>query len=287
MLRLVPIALFVAVVVGCSKKNNPTGTGDGTDPNATYEIKFRDAQKGEKYDIVKSRHATSTTKTPNSNQTKKDESRYEYTETILATAPDEPRPTKVSRVYKIAEKSEMPPASYIGKTVTIEKYLKGYKFAADGKSIPALEMKDISEDFHRGGKKAEVWLPQAAVKIGEEWSLNIDAVLGVVGAPPFKYQRDQSKMTAKLVRAYKKDDQQWGEIKVNATIMIDTTNEPGPKLKGQIDSELTFDAVIDGSARAGTLKMTTKGEVKYRDPFGGEVTWTVDGTQEESITPVK
>jgi hypothetical protein len=287
MFRFIPVALFVAVFVGCSKKDNPTGTGDGTDPNATYEIKFRDAQKGEKYDVAKSRNATTTTKTPNSNQTKQDESRYEYTETILATAPDEPRPTRVSRVYKTAERSGMPPASYIGKTVTIEKDAKGYKYRMDGKPIPALEQRAISEDFTRGGGKAEVWLPKGAVKVGEEWPLNIDAVLGVVGAPPYAIQRGRSKINAKLVRVYKKDDRQWGEIRVNATIVIDTTNEPGPKVKGQIDSELTFDVVIDGSARAGAMKMTAKGEVGYRDPFGAQVTWTVDGKQEESITPVK
>jgi hypothetical protein len=291
MFRLVPLALFAAAAVGCSKKDNPTPTGDGTDPNATYTIKFRGVEKGDRYEVVKARNATATTKTTRSTQTRKDQFRYEYTETVLGTAPDEPRPTKVTRVYKTADKADakgqMKPASYAGQTVTIEKDAKGYKSRVGDKPIPPLEQKDISDEITRGNGRADAWQPKSAVKVGEEWPLGIDVITAVAGEPAYKYQKEKSKVAARLVRAYKKDDQQWGEIKVNATIVIDTTDEPGPKVKGQIDYEMTFEIVIDGSARAGSMKMITKSDVGYRDPLDRDVTWTVDGTQEESITPAK
>src|SRR5436190_23717033 len=96
--RIIPLVVLGAGVLGCSKKDNPTNPGqnpaDNTDPNAAYTIKFRGFEKGDKTEVVRARDASSTSKTVNSTQTQKDEFRYQYTETVLETPPDEPRPTK-------------------------------------------------------------------------------------------------------------------------------------------------------------------------------------------------
>src|SRR4051812_38867833 len=108
--RFVPLAVLVASLLGCSDKNAVTipkgdpNPGEPANPSASYTLKFREAEKGDKTEVVKIRDATATTKTADSSTTQRDDFRYEYTETVLDVAPDEPRPTKVTRVYKTARK---------------------------------------------------------------------------------------------------------------------------------------------------------------------------------------
>src|SRR5437016_2295940 len=82
------------------------GGGGGGDQNAIYTIKIRDEQKGNKTEVVKTRSGTTTTTAGSKSQAQKERERYEYTETILEMPADAPRPTKVTRVYKTAQKTD-------------------------------------------------------------------------------------------------------------------------------------------------------------------------------------
>lgn len=292
--RMVPLTVAVVLVVGCGKKPADSGgddAGEPSDPNATYTLTFRGFEKGDKTEVVRARDATATTKTAGEIKTQKEEFRHEYTETILDTAPDEPRPTKVSRVYKTAQradpKGQLKTASYVGKTVTIEKYLKGYKYTADGGSLPPDEQVELGGEFVRARWKLDQWLPKKPVKVGEEWAVDFAAVTALAGRPQTDYDKQKSKITAKLTRAYKKDGRQWGAVEVKSTLVIDAKATNGSPVKGEINSDVTFDIVIDGSARAGSMKITLKGTIDARDETGREAKTTIEGTQDESLTPVK
>ncbi len=48
--RLVPLAVAIVILVGCKKK--ATDTADGGDPNATYTLKVREEQQGDKLEVA-------------------------------------------------------------------------------------------------------------------------------------------------------------------------------------------------------------------------------------------
>ncbi len=300
--RSVPILILAAALLGCSEKtDSPTGGGEEpggpggepSDPNATYTLKFREAAKGEKYDVIRGRNMTAhvTVKNVNTDTIQKQEYRYEYTETILDTEDGEPRPTKVTRVYKTARKADpkgdMKDASHVGKTVTIEKYLKGYKYSVEGKSLPVQEQVEMNQDFTASNLRLEQNFPKTAVKVGDEWPIDFSAITAIGGAAQTKYDKEKSQFTGKLVKAYKKDGRQWGVIELKIKMVIDTVATNGSPIKGEANTDTTFDIVIDGSARAGSMKMKLDSTINDRDVLGNERKTTVTGTEERSSTPVK
>jgi len=293
------LSLLIAAIIGCSKRTPVPPTGDqpvtgiveATDPNATYAIKSHRPAKGEKSTVAKSRSGSMTTTTANSTQTLEEKSRFEYLETVSDADPEEVRPNKVSRTYSIAEKTnqqgEMQQLSYAGKTVTIEKYLKGYRFAADGKSLPVAEQIELNNDFTSGQGNIEAMLPKTPVKVGEQWTVDLSAIKALAGNLPFAYHKDKSSITGKLLRAYTKDGRQWGVIEWKIVVVFDTVATNGSPIRGSLPSTVTMDAVIDGSARAGKTTITMQGKVDHRDMIGHEVKTTIEGTQEQSFAPVK
>ncbi|MBA4189538.1 MAG: hypothetical protein C0467_16245 [Planctomycetaceae bacterium] len=297
--RGIPVPILIAVAIGCSKKPNETPSGDSkgcsdiveaTDPSTAYTIKLRNPAKDDKTEIVKTRTASETSRTANSTQKREEKLRFEFVETVLDTSPDEPRPTKVSRAYKVAEQTdqnaELKSLSYAGKTVTIEKYLMGYKYMVDGKSMPVTEQIELNKEYTSNRENFDVMLPKAAVKVGEEWAVDLAAIKALSGNLPFPYHKDRSKITGKLLRAFTKKSQQWGVIEWKIEIVFDTFATNGSPIKGSLPSTVTVEGVIDGSSRAGKTTMTMKGTIDHRDMIGHEVGTTIEGTQEQTLTPV-
>ncbi len=296
--RLILLCILIAGVLGCSRsdstaQNNqsPSGPVEATDPNMTYTVKLRGQTQGDKTEVTKTRNGSMTAVTANSTQIQTEKIRFDYVETILETSPDSPLPTKVSRTYKVAEKTdqkgEAKSLSYTGKTVLIEKYLKGHKLTADGKSLPVPEQVELNDDFVASRGDFQGLLPKSQVKIGEEWSVELADVKSLVGNIPFPYHKEKSKITGKLLRAYKQYGQQWGVIEWNILMVIDTVAKNGSPIRGSLPSTVTLETPIDASARAGKLTISMKGTIDNRDMFGHEVKTTIEGTQEQSLTPVK
>jgi hypothetical protein len=294
--RLIPLGLLVAILFGCSSKNPPPAEGgndptEKADPNATYTIKFREAKQGDKIEVAKGRTATATVAIANSTRTQKEEFRYEYTESILEMKPDEPRPTKVTRVYKIAKRTapngEMKSGSYIGKTIRIEKYLRSYKYVMEGRSLPPIEQAQIHEDFTRRQWKLQQILPKTPVKIGEEWAIDFAAITALGGKPQTNYDKEKSKFGGKLVKVYQKDGHQWGVIELRSKLVIDTVATNGSPIKGEVNSKITYDLVIDGSLRTGNMKLVLNSTFDGRDMITGRmVKTTVEGTEDQSLKQV-
>jgi len=299
MYNTIPLSLLIATLLGCSKATPVTPLGhhpnsgivEATDPNVTYTIKLHRPAKGDKSTVAKSRSGSMTATTANSTQKQEEKSRYEYVETISDTDPDAVRPSKVSRAYSIAEttnqKGEMQQLTYTGKTVTIEKYLEGYKYAADGKSLPVAEQLELNNDFTSGQGNIEAMLPKSPVKVGESWTVDLSAIKALAGNLPFPYHKEKSNITGKLLRAYTRDGRQWGVIEWKIVVVFDTVTTNGSPIKGSLPTTVTMDAVIDGSARAGKTTITMQGTIDHRDMIGHEVKTTIEGTQEQSFTPVK
>jgi hypothetical protein len=297
MRRAFSLLILTAILAGCSKKSVTTDT-DGvvelSDPNAVYSLKFKEAEKGDKYEFLKARNATATVTVKNANTTttQTDQFRFEYTEAILETDPNEPRPTMVSRVYKTAEKAdpkgEMTKRSYLGKTVTIERYMKGYKYTVDVKdSLPVPEQTEMNQDFTSSNWKLDQNLPKNPVKVGDTWNVDFAAIAAIGGGPQTKYDKDKSKFTGKLAKVYKKDGRLWGVVELKINLVMDTVAPNGSPIKGEVNTNTTFEIVIDGSARMGTMKMTLDSAIDDRDVTGNERKTKITGTEERSVTPAK
>ena len=279
---IMAVALFIACAMGCFKKKAASNPEDG--PDATYILKFPTRQKGDKHEVMKSASMITTAKTKNSTQTRKEEYRYEFTEIIVDAVADDPNPTKVTRVYKTAEetdaKGDLRIASHVGKTITIEWTKEGYKYGVEGNLLPPAEQAEIARTFNHPWKLGSQF-PKKAVKVGEEWQSHFASIAPIRGVPQATYDKEKSRLTSKLVRVYKKDGRVWGVIEVKMALVF------AGALRGTLDVDGSYDIAIDGTLRAGTLKMTMKGTMETQDKLGNDVTTTLEGTSEESLTPVE
>jgi hypothetical protein len=296
--RTLSIAALAAALIGCSKSGpDPSGrAGDQqqppevADPNATHTVTIRGPHKGDVVRVVKNRKGAMSATSMNATQTQYDTLRLDYIETILDAEPGEP-PVKLSREYKVAQRSdpkgEMMNLPFMGRTVAAERIVSRFKYTIDGKLVSPAEQREFDSEFTGGRGNFEGMLPSAPVKVGQSWAVDLAAVKALAGNAPFESHKEKSRASGKLVRAYKKDGQQCGVVEWKIDLVIDTHATNGSPITGSLPSTVTYDGVIDGSSRAGTMKMTLKGSIDHRDVIGHEVKTTIEGTQEQTVTPVK
>lgn len=303
--RSIPLALLLAAV-GCSKKPPEPGENPGGDPKggaAEYTIKLRPEQKGDEVHVVKTRDGESTTTFgKNKPQTKKEQYRYEYTETVLEMPAGSPKPTRSDRAYKTAKRTdnrgELKPLSFEGNTVEVQVSPFegiGYIFIVGGNAVQPPDRNDLVLEFQGGEKpdkdappkpRIEDMLPKTPVRVGEDWTLDFSAIKAFAGEMPFTLDREKSKVAGKLTKAYRKDGQQWGVIDMKITMVMAPATK-GPQLSGTITADVTIDGVIDGSSRARTSKLKGGGKLSAPAGKGVEVVVDLGITQEETVTPVK
>jgi hypothetical protein len=308
--RLVPLAVLAAAVVGCAQQQaTPSGGGDVAapgptgDPTASYTIKLREKQAGEKYEVTETRSSTTTTtfELPGGKQTKTDnaDARLEYTEAVLEMPAGAAQPTKLTRVYKVAEwtppatKGKAPappgkvvPASFVGKTVAVEKKGEAYTFKADGKDLPASEAKQFADEFGAARVRPQDLLPKAPVRLNDVWNTAPEAMKAMAASLPKEspVNADKSKMTGKLTRVYTKDGRQFGVIEVRTELTVEGKGSAGPT--GTLTYETTYDVPIDGSSHEGTMKVNMTGTLNTRQK-GVEIQAVVDAKQERVVKPAK
>jgi len=286
--RLIPLVVGIVVVVGCKKKDN--SSGDGGDPNATYTIKIREAQKGDKSMVVKTRSGSQTITVGGQTLTQKEQEHFAYTESILEIPADTLKPTKVTRAYTTAEKTDkgvLKPLSYANKTVTIEKKGATYSFTVDGKTLPLAELVEFRNEFEKVDKsKIADLFPKHPVKVGETWDIDLANISALIGSPQFTLDKEKSKVTGKFVRVFTKDGQQWGVIEIKVEIAI-APGANGASLTGTISSDITIETAIDGSVYGRTMRVTGNGNISNLDPRKGETKISIEGSQEQSVTPMK
>lgn len=300
--RALPFVLFVPLVlftVACSKKPDAPGPDGGasaprgvdSDPGAAYTIRVRELQEGDKTDVVRYESTTETRRGGNSG-TDKLEKRLEYTEHIVQMPKGAPLPIKLTRTYKVAQKSDkaglMQPLPFHGKTVTIEKRGSAYGFKVDGKTMPRADSAELDVEFRQADKvRIDALLPDGPVKVGDEWSVDREA-LKAFGNLSTDVDFAKSKLTARLARAYTLDGQQWGQIAFDFDLVIDPDITAGKirGLEGTLKIAGTFDVVIDGSARDNIMKGSVKAELAGRHK-ASESKLEAEGTIERSVRTVK
>lgn len=295
--RLIAFAALI-VLTGCSDNSppKPSGTSGGgsTTKEPTYLIKFGALKEGDKAVVTRTRSGTVTMTVGGKSKTQEQNERYEYTETILELPAGATKPTKANRTFKTAQKSdekgELKTLSYSGETVEIMvSPIKnvGYIFIVGGNALQPPERDDFLAEFQGPEMpKLDDLLPKDAVKAGEEWTAPLAAIHALIGKMDYNVDKDKSRVTGKLVRAYTKDGHQWGVIELKIQMVINPAAK-GPPLSGTINGDATLDAVIDGSVNARSVKMDMDGTLSTIDPKAGEIKLKIKGKQETSRTPIK
>jgi hypothetical protein len=199
----------------------------------------------------------------------------QFTEKVLVAGDKAPR--KFSRTYAKALKGEegaLDKLSYAGKTIMFERKGDGYEATADDATILQKDLDDLAKKAGKGDEGAAMF-PTKAVKVGDAWPIAKEAFGSFLAGLKDGADVDKLKATGKLVKAYRKDGQQWGTIEINMSVPV---NKAGPvPLDKAIPFEikLTMDAAIDGSSTATQLKGTVafKGVSEFTQ---NDQTFTID-----------
>ncbi|HEY1191003.1 MAG TPA: hypothetical protein VGE74_25445 [Gemmata sp.] len=298
--RITPLAVALVLLVGCGKnRTGPTSSAEGAsppDPGAAFTLKIREEQQGDKLAVTTV--STGTIEGGSGKEAFKlpEDSAAEYTETVLEMPAGAAQPTKLIRAYRNATKYDLAtkgpkPLAYQGKTVTIEKKGTGYTFTVDGKDLDPLSASELKQEFGPSDKKGAVQdlLPKRAVKVGESWAVNPEAVKDLLSELPFGIDTGKSKMTGTLVRAYTQDGKPWGRIAFAFDLVIDPTPVEGSKggtASGTVKIVAALDAVTDGSAPDGVMKMAVRVNVTSQEA-GKETKITSDTVRTRTIKSVK
>lgn len=276
--RLIPLAVAIALLLGCKKKTPDTGGVVAEPPaaSASYTIKVREPQKGDKLLVIDTLKDTSTTTIGGKSETKTEQESWEYVETVLETKSGLRKPVRSTREYKTAqatdEKGAMRNLPYSGKTVLIELKGKQYTFSVNGKELPAADAQKLMKEFRHGDKVGksdmEYLLPKTPVKLNEQWTLSRESLVEWVAQDGITVDPDASSVTAKLTKVYTSEGKQWGTLEVQMKMSVKAVGAGGPPLTGLLSLTQTIDCPIDGSSPETREVTKTTGDVKGTLPQG-------------------
>jgi hypothetical protein len=272
----------------------------------TYPIKTKDLAPGDVFEVQKTETVTAASKVVNAaGQSIRDDKQETVTtsvfkETIVKCEPKK-NPTVVERKYEKAvvantNGKESKELAYHGKTVRIERKQDGkFRFTIDGKELSEQDAKPLAQEFEReGDDKTELEkavLPKAPVKIDESWKLDVTPfVKDAAKSGEMEVDADKAKGTGTLLKAYKKDDKQFGQVKLVLTFPIKSLGSGDRKMvadPGSVAStEMNLDGCIDGTSNTGVVKSSMKMDFKSSVPDGkgGKLAVTVSAdTKSEEV----
>jgi hypothetical protein len=184
----------------------------------------------------------------------------QYTEKILEA--DAKGPVRFTRDYNKAAKGEnddQKNRSYAGKTITFER--KGEQFEATAADVEAKgELAELAKKVST--KHAdEALAPKKSVQVGDTWPIATETISGFLGDMKGGADLEKLKAQGKLLKAYKKDGQQWATLEITGSVPL---NKFGPLPLDKplpLQMKITLDAPIDGSSTANQarVQMTIKG----------------------------
>lgn len=224
-----------------------------------------------------------------------------YVETVLERQPGKP-PTKLQRQYTKAERStddRLQESALQGKTVLIEKKDGSYTFMYKGggtidATTAAALAKEFSKKSETDAELERLLLPNGAVAVGGSWKIDMPKVVQELAKQgPMKLNVAKSAGQGKLMKAYKRDGRQYGELKFSIEIPITSIGEgKGTLVFGdgvKIVLDLTLDTCIDGATEAGKMqmKMRMAGNATIPDAPGASATLDISVEASQIQSDVK
>ena len=258
----VVFAVFWGDIFGRSQTQNPNPQDE-----PRYTLKFKDAAEGEYLHIKKSTTETLKVKVADEkgkvlvDKNKVTTKEREYKEMIYKRAAGKPiakRRVEYIKAEILVDKNKRTIALQ-GNTFFVER-LDGDRFKytyLNNLPVPGDLEVELGSDFGKNEDVdlGEILLPKAAVKVGESWNLDMPKLIKkFAGDTGMEVNADSSTGTGVLVKAYQKDNKQFGELKIEVDLNLQTMDghklAPGAKMKMNIE----FDGCVDGTSTAGTMK---------------------------------
>jgi hypothetical protein len=238
----------------------------------TYTIKLKDRAEGEAAMVKRNESTVTKVKVSSDGKVLVDNNisngiNAEYKETLLKGEPGKP-PVKFQRDYtkvQTTDNGKTEEGALQGMSVIIEKKDKGYEFTnAKGEKLDGPAAVALAKEFNKNnddGKELEkLVMPKGAVKVGDSWKIDM-AKIATVFAKEGAMELDTAKATGQgsLVKAYKKDGRQFGDMKFKLEMPLQTVGKGVEQMKfmpgAKVVLEISLDACIDGTSETGTMKM--------------------------------
>jgi hypothetical protein len=235
-----------------------------------YTIKLKESAAGESLFIKRSNTMTSKVSVTNAGQVLLDKTAstgevLEYKEHFIEAGADK-KPIKIERAYSKAmttkDDDKIDPL-LAGKTVVIVKKGEDYEFTfKDGTKLEGEAAAALDKDFNKKKKNSnaameKAVMPKGPVKVGESWKVDMPKFIAAFAdSDDMALDVGTAKGQGTLVKAYKKDGRQFGEMKFKMELPIVSAGKgqfkfsPGAKMV----FDLYFDVCIDGTSEAGTMK---------------------------------
>lgn len=225
-----------------------------------------------------------------------------YREEILEQSAGK-RPTKVKRTYTEATRKvdgDYQKLAYHEKTVMIE--LKGdkYVFTVDGKELSTEESTELAKNFDpkkpSDDEMDKMLLPGKAVGEGDSWELSAKELAKLFGEEDKLVKAmdiPKAKASGKLIKAYKKDGHQFGQVEFKIAIPLKALEGMHPCRDGAtIELSIAGEMCIDGSiaANSGTVSSKIAGVadiVQDDQKTGVTVKFDINGKEKSTSEPVK
>jgi len=198
----------------------------------------------------------------------------EYERTILKV--EDKKVVKFTHKYTKAvleDRKGKREASYLKRTITFERKDGSWTATADdGPAINAEELAELKREVERPFEDMFVVVMESGkpVKAGESWNLDGKKLAEAFNIDKSSQIEDTSKGTVKLLKAFKKDNQQWGTLEGNYELILKSTKDitylPGSEMK----LKATVEGPIDNSAGVGTVKLAGTLKMKASFDSGGE-----------------
>lgn len=257
----------------------------------TYTIKVKKSSKGDV--LLVSAEENEDTKvivadgagTVIQEQVNKETQVNKYREEILEKAAGK-KATKLRRTYEkaqVTKDGKTTALAYEGKTVLIEQKDGKFRFQIEGgKELTGDEARVLAKEFERERQDEDkdfdaMVMPNKPVAEGETWKLDMKAIAEQMEKEAkMKCDGDKASGIGKLLKAYKKDGVQYGEMSFRLELPIKSIEEGAEKLALQPGATLiiqvTVDGCIDGTRSAGSnlFDFTMKGEGPFKAPDGKE-----------------
>jgi hypothetical protein len=169
-------------------------------------------------------------------------------------------PDKFTQSYTKAVKgSEGMPVelSYAGKTIVFERKGGAYVVTAE-EGVNAQDIEQFTKRANRP-EQLKALLPKTAVKAGDSWTVGKEvlAFLGTDSGAALGVDVNQLKARGKLVKAYKKGNEQWGTVELDFIVPMAKLGPLALDTPIDIKFKMTLDTAIDGSSTAGEGRGTS------------------------------
>lgn len=241
----------------------------------TYTIKLKQPGKGDvvRYDIKMSQQYNRVIRDADKKDSEKPLGKESgkvsqvsaFKEEIVEREPGK-RPTRLRRTYTKAEIKQGDTTKaypWQGKTLLIDKKAKGYEFKLEGdRLLIGQEALPLAMEFpeEEQVKLDRLFLPRNAVAVGEEWKLDLDALVKeMTRSGSLEIDRDKATGTGKLVKVYQKGGRRYAVWTVRYELPLKSLGKGEGKMTAEAGSkqkaEFTYDGCIDGTSTSVTTKI--------------------------------